>query len=105
MPRHITPTRSGDRAHLRQAESMALASPSLGSSYPTPVWGSGIAVAANAMHAVSGRVDADAGALARSGPDVSTMVDLDVQRDTFDALATVVHASDGMLGSVLDILA
>jgi hypothetical protein len=84
---------------------MAIASASFGSAFPMSARGSAIAVAANAMHVVSGRVDADASTLARSGPDVSTMVDLDVQRDSFDALATVVHASDGMLGSVLDILA
>jgi hypothetical protein len=57
------------------------------------------------MQAASGRLDADASTLASSGPDVAATVDLDVQRDTFEALATVVHVSDQMLGSVLDILA
>ena len=84
---------------------MAISYSALGSSLQTPARPSAITVASNAMQDVSGRVDADASSLARSGPDVATMVDLDVQRDAFDALGAVVRASNEMLGSVLDILA
>jgi hypothetical protein len=78
---------------------------SLGSSLQAAARPSAITIASNAMQDASGRADADASSIARSGPDVSAMVDLDVQRDTFDALGAVVRASDEMLGSVLDILA
>jgi hypothetical protein len=78
---------------------------SLGFSSQAPPRPSAITIASNAMQGVSARADADAGTIARSGPDVSAMVDLDVQRDSFDALGAVVRASNEMLGSVLDILA
>ena len=84
---------------------MAVASVVPSSPLSAPPRGSAIAVASGGLRTASGRADADASTLATSGPDVSAIVDLDVQRDTFDALATVVHANDEMLGSVLDILA
>jgi hypothetical protein len=78
---------------------------SLGSSLQAPEPPSAITIASNAMQVVAGHADADASTLARSGPDVSALVDLDVQRDTFAALGAVVRASNEMLGSALDILA
>jgi hypothetical protein len=47
----------------------------------------------------------DASAIATNGPDVSSMVDLDVQTDTVRALATVLRAADQMSASAVDLLA
>jgi hypothetical protein len=84
---------------------MALSSPALASTFQAPARPSAITVASNGMQAASGQVDEDASTIARSGPDISAMVDLEIQRDTFVALGTVIRVSDQMLGSVLDILA
>jgi hypothetical protein len=66
---------------------------------------SALAISANGMQAAVGRVDADAQALATRGPDVGSMVDLDVQSHTYGALARVIRATDQMTRSALDLLA
>ncbi len=55
--------------------------------------------------AASGRLDEDASSIASNGPDVRSMVDLDVQTDTVAALAQVIRTGDEMTGSVIDLLA
>jgi flagellar basal body rod protein FlgC len=67
--------------------------------------GSAFDVSARGMQAASGRVAADAQSIATRGPDVGAMVDLEVQTDTYGALARVVHASDELTRSALDLLA
>ena len=62
-------------------------------------------VAVRGIAWASGRLDADASSIASNGPDVRSMVDLDVQTDTVAALAQVIRTGDEMTGSVIDLLA
>jgi hypothetical protein len=64
-----------------------------------------LAVAAGGMQAASGQLDADARSIAAHGPDVGSMVDLNVQTDVYGALARVIRASDEMTRSAIDLLA
>jgi hypothetical protein len=56
------------------------------------------------MQAAEGRVAADAQALATRGPDVGSMVDLDVQLQSYGALARMMRASDEMTRSAVHLL-
>jgi hypothetical protein len=47
----------------------------------------------------------DATKIASSGPDVDAMIDLNLQRLTFDANAHALHAADRSTGSLIDVLA
>jgi hypothetical protein len=67
--------------------------------------GSALAIASNGMQAASGRLAADARTIATQGPDVESIVDLDVQTATYAALAKVIRASDEMTRSSVDLLA
>ncbi len=67
--------------------------------------GSALAVSASGMQAAEARAAGDASTIAASGPDVSSMVDLDVQKDTYSALAVVIRASDEMTATAVDLLA
>jgi flagellar basal body rod protein FlgC len=64
-----------------------------------------LAVSASGMQAAAGRLDADARSIAVDGPDVESMVDLDVQTHVYGALARVIRTSDEMTRSLLDVLA
>jgi hypothetical protein len=66
---------------------------------------SSFAASASGMQGALGRADADAQAIAVNGPDVGSMVDLDVQSDTYGALAKVIKASDEMTATAVDLLA
>jgi hypothetical protein len=67
--------------------------------------GSALAVSASGMQAAQARAAGDASSIAVNGPDVSSMVDLDVQKDTYSALAVVIRASDEMTATAVDLLA
>lgn len=62
-------------------------------------------VASSGAQAAEGRLGADAQSIATNGPDVASMVDLDVQTTTVRALAQVMRASDEMMRSLIDVLA
>jgi hypothetical protein len=47
----------------------------------------------------------DAGKIASSGPDVDSMIDLNLQGLTFDASARALRAADHNTGSLMDVLA
>jgi hypothetical protein len=66
---------------------------------------SAFAASASGMQGALGRADADAQAIAVNGPAVGSMVDLDVQSDTYGALAKVIKASDEMTATAVDLLA
>jgi hypothetical protein len=68
---------------------------------PTPAF----ATASGGMQTAEGRADADAASIATAGPDVGSMVDLDVQSVTYGALADVVRTTDEMTRSAIDLLA
>ena len=57
------------------------------------------------MQSASGRTDEDAESIARNGPDVGSMADLDVEGETYAALAAMLRASDEMTRSAVDLLA
>jgi hypothetical protein len=57
------------------------------------------------MQAAASRVGSDAATIAMNGPDVSSMVDLDVQSDTYDALASVIRTTDDMTATTVNLLA
>ncbi|MDX6580637.1 MAG: hypothetical protein QOJ47_2186 [Gaiellales bacterium] len=61
--------------------------------------------ATSGIQTAEARADGDASAIATNGPDVSSMVDLDVQTDTVGALATVLRAADQMTAGAVDLLA
>jgi hypothetical protein len=67
--------------------------------------GSALAVSASGMQAAEARAAGDASTIAANGSDVSSMVDLDVQKDTYSALAVVIRASDEMTATAVDLLA
>jgi flagellar basal body rod protein FlgC len=62
-------------------------------------------VASSGMEAAESRADGDASSIATNGPDVGSMVDLDVQKDTYSALATVIRSTDEMTATTVDLLA
>jgi flagellar basal body rod protein FlgC len=64
-----------------------------------------LAVSASGLQAAQARAASDASTIAANGPDVSSMVDLDVQKDTYRALAVVIRASDEMTATAVDLLA
>jgi hypothetical protein len=66
---------------------------------------SALATAASGMQSAQARADSDASSIATNGPDVSSMVDLDVQKDTYSALASVIRTTDEMSASTIDLLA
>jgi flagellar basal body rod protein FlgC len=70
-----------------------------------PPLASALDVSSSGMQTAEGRVDADARSIATSGPDVESMVDLDVQTHAYGALARVIRASDEMTRSAIDLLA
>jgi hypothetical protein len=57
------------------------------------------------MQTVEARAEGDASQIATRGPDVSSIVDLDVQKDTLSALAGVFRATDEMTVTAVDLLA
>jgi hypothetical protein len=57
------------------------------------------------MQTAEARAEGDASQIATSGPDVSSIVDLDVQKDTLKALAAVFRATDEMTATTVDLLA
>jgi hypothetical protein len=57
------------------------------------------------MQAAEARADGDASEIATHGPDVSSIVDLDVQTTTQRALAAVIRAADEMTATTVDLLA
>ncbi|MDX6570226.1 MAG: hypothetical protein QOH15_2804 [Gaiellales bacterium] len=61
--------------------------------------------ASSGMRAAEGRIDADAQSIATQGPDVGSMIDLNVQTVAFSALVQVIRASNEMTGSAIDLLA
>ena len=63
------------------------------------------AAASSGMQTAEGRADADAQSIATAGPDVGSMVDLDVQSATYGALADVIRTTDEMTRSAIDLLA
>jgi hypothetical protein len=67
--------------------------------------GSALAVSASGMQTAAGRLDADSRTIASQGPDVGSMVDVDVQTATYAALATVIRATGEMTRSTIDLLA
>jgi hypothetical protein len=81
-----------------------MASPSLRTD-AIPTLESALAVSSSAMQTAEGHVDADARSIATQGPDVQSMVDLDVQADAYGALGQVIRASDEMARSAIDLLA
>jgi hypothetical protein len=66
---------------------------------------SALTTAASGMQSAEARADSDASSIATNGPDVSSMVDLDVQKDTYSALASVIRTTDEMSASTIDLLA
>jgi flagellar basal body rod protein FlgC len=66
---------------------------------------SAFAISLSGMQTASGRLDADAQSIATNGPDVGSMVDLNVQTATYAALAEVIRARDEMTRSAVDLLA
>jgi hypothetical protein len=67
----------------------------------TPAFGA----VAGGMETSEARADGDASEIAASGPDVTSIVDLNVQMDTYRALATVFRATDEMTATAVDLLA
>ncbi|HEY1478492.1 MAG TPA: hypothetical protein VGF46_00595 [Gaiellales bacterium] len=63
------------------------------------------ATATSGMQSAQANVDRDASTIAANGPDIDSIVDLDVQKDTYSALATVIRATDEMTASAVDLLA
>jgi hypothetical protein len=63
------------------------------------------ASAVSGLQSAEGRFDADAQTIAANGPDVGSMIDLDVQSDTFTAVARVLQTADRMSGTAIDMLA
>jgi hypothetical protein len=63
------------------------------------------ATAVSGLQSAEGRFDADAQTIAANGPDVGSMIDLNVQSDTYTAIARVLQTADRMSGAALDILA
>ena len=63
------------------------------------------AAASGGMQTAEGRADADARTIATAGPDVGSMVDLDVQSATYAALADVIRTTDEMTRGAIDLLA
>jgi hypothetical protein len=57
------------------------------------------------MRTADGRADADARSIATRGPDVRSMVDLDVQSEADAALATVIRTTDELERTTVDLLA
>jgi hypothetical protein len=68
-------------------------------------YASALTTSASGMQAAEARADSDASSIATNGPDVSSIVDLDVQKDTYSALATVIRATDEMTATTVDLLA
>ena len=64
-----------------------------------------LTAASGGMQTAEGRADADAQSIATAGPDVGSMVDLDVQSATYGALADVIRTTDEMTRSAIDLLA
>jgi hypothetical protein len=61
--------------------------------------------AASGMESAEARADDDASNIATNGPDVSSMLDLVVQRDTYSALAAVFRTTAEMTATAVDLLA
>jgi hypothetical protein len=57
------------------------------------------------MQTAERRAEGDASQIATRGPDVSSIIDLDVQKDTLSALAAVFRATDEMTATAVDLLA
>ena len=57
------------------------------------------------MQAAEARAEGDASQIATSGPDTSSIVDIDVQKETLSALAAVFRATDEMTTTAVDLLA
>jgi hypothetical protein len=68
---------------------------------PTVAFG----VVSSGMQTAEARAEGDASEIARTGPDVSSIVDLDVQKDTLRALAAAVRTTDEMTATTVDLLA
>jgi hypothetical protein len=66
---------------------------------------SALATAASGMQTAEARADSDASSIATNGPDVSSIVDLDVQKDTYSALASMIRTTDEMTANTIDLLA
>ncbi len=66
---------------------------------------SAFGAAASGMESAEARADGDASDIATNGPDVSSMLDLVIQRDTYSALATVFRATAEMTATAVDLLA
>jgi hypothetical protein len=64
-----------------------------------------LGVASSGAQAAEERLGEDAQSIATHGPDVASMVDLDVQTTTVRALVQVIRASDEMTRSLIDVLA
>jgi hypothetical protein len=64
-----------------------------------------LGAATSGMRSAEARADGDATQIAANGPDVSSMVDLNVQTDTVSALASVIRAADEMTANAVDLLA
>jgi len=61
--------------------------------------------ATSGLQAAEARADADVSTIATNGPDVSSMVDLGVQKNTFSALATIIRTTDEMTATTVNLLA
>jgi hypothetical protein len=61
--------------------------------------------AVSGMQTAEARADGDASQIAANGPDVASVVDLDVQADTQRALASVIRTADEMTATTVDLLA
>jgi hypothetical protein len=81
-----------------------MASILLGTASRAPL-ASAFAISLAGMQSASGRMDEDADSIASNGPDVGSIVDLDVQTETYAALAAVIRASEEMTRSAVDLLA
>jgi hypothetical protein len=66
---------------------------------------SAFGAAASGMESAEARADNDASNIATNGPDVSSMVDLVVQRETYSALAAVFRTTAEMNAAAVDLLA
>jgi hypothetical protein len=97
-------TRAGDAQGRAGTHAEVVTSPSVGSNAPgfRPT---ALAAASSGMQAASGRLEADARSIATNGPDVGSIVDLNVQTDVYAALARVIRAGDEMTRSAIDLLA
>jgi hypothetical protein len=81
-----------------------MASILLGTASRAPL-ASAFVISLGGMQSAAGRMDADAESIAGDGFDVGSMVDLDVQTETYAALAAMLRASDEITRSAVYLLA